>query len=252
MVVMSSDGTAMAVAGERGSTVVSSADGRVLSAFDAAFGGSATAAAFQPGSRIVVLAGADGVGRMFDSDTGRLLKALDFEDNYVHGLAFTPDGRGLIIGSEARTTAVSRGLRPVGRPGVSLADRRDYAIMFATNDYEHWPDLVNPIPDAETLKGVLEKDYGFEVKIVSNPTREQVLSELRAAHERTFGPADQLLIFFSVLGGMSVFGLLGIVLGPVVLAITLGLLDTFKQDKDERSVRKEKSPLVTLSRIKRV
>jgi predicted PurR-regulated permease PerM len=32
---------------------------------------------------------------------------------------------------------------------------------------------------------------------------------------------------------MSVFGLLGIVLGPVVLAITLGLLDTFKLDKLE-------------------
>lgn len=38
----------------------------------------------------------------------------------------------------------------------------------------------------------------------------------------------ELLIFFSVLGGISVFGLLGIVLGPVVLAITLGLLRTFQ------------------------
>jgi len=197
MVAMSSDGAAMAVASDRGSTVVSSTDGRVLSAFDESLGGSATAVAFQPGSRIVVLAGVDGVGRMFDSDTGRLLKTLDFQDNDVHGLAFTPDGRGLIIGSEARSTTVSRGLRPANRPGVNLADRRDYAIMFATNDYDHWPDLVNPIPDAETLKAVLENDYGFEVKIVSNPTREQVLSELRTAHQRTFGPADQLLIFFA-------------------------------------------------------
>jgi len=32
-----------------------------------------------------------------------------------------------------------------------------------------------------------------------------------------------------VLGGISVFGLLGIVLGPVVLAITLGLLQTFSR-----------------------
>ena len=43
----------------------------------------------------------------------------------------------------------------------------------------------------------------------------------------------ELFVFFSVLGGMSVFGLLGIVLGPVVLAITLGLLDTFKHDGRE-------------------
>ena len=38
----------------------------------------------------------------------------------------------------------------------------------------------------------------------------------------------ELLVFFAVLGGLSVFGLLGIVLGPVVLAITLGLLQTFQ------------------------
>jgi predicted PurR-regulated permease PerM len=42
----------------------------------------------------------------------------------------------------------------------------------------------------------------------------------------------ELLVFFSVLGGLSVFGLLGIVLGPVVLAITLGLLQTFQLQKD--------------------
>jgi len=38
----------------------------------------------------------------------------------------------------------------------------------------------------------------------------------------------ELFVFFSVLGGISVFGLLGIVLGPVVLAITLGLLQIFQ------------------------
>ncbi len=41
----------------------------------------------------------------------------------------------------------------------------------------------------------------------------------------------ELFVFFSVLGGISVFGLLGIVLGPVVLAVTLGLLQTFQLHK---------------------
>lgn len=45
----------------------------------------------------------------------------------------------------------------------------------------------------------------------------------------------EMLVFFSVLGGISVFGLLGIVLGPVVLAITLGLLNTCSQDDREDS-----------------
>jgi predicted PurR-regulated permease PerM len=38
----------------------------------------------------------------------------------------------------------------------------------------------------------------------------------------------ELFIFFSVLGGLQVFGVLGLVLGPVVLAITLALFDVVR------------------------
>jgi predicted PurR-regulated permease PerM len=39
----------------------------------------------------------------------------------------------------------------------------------------------------------------------------------------------ELLIFFSIIGGLQVFGMLGIILGPVVVAFTLSLLDTLRQ-----------------------
>lgn len=39
----------------------------------------------------------------------------------------------------------------------------------------------------------------------------------------------ELLVFFSVLGGVQVFGVLGLVLGPVVVALTLALLDVVRQ-----------------------
>jgi predicted PurR-regulated permease PerM len=39
----------------------------------------------------------------------------------------------------------------------------------------------------------------------------------------------ELLIFFAVLGGLQVFGVLGIVLGPVVVAITLALIEMMRQ-----------------------
>ncbi len=39
----------------------------------------------------------------------------------------------------------------------------------------------------------------------------------------------ELLIFFSVLGGLQVFGVLGLVMGPVIVAITLALLDVYRQ-----------------------
>lgn len=52
----------------------------------------------------------------------------------------------------------------------------------------------------------------------------------------------ELLVFFSVLGGISVFGLLGIVLGPVVLAITLGLLQTFHLRADRTTSVNTENP----------
>ena len=39
----------------------------------------------------------------------------------------------------------------------------------------------------------------------------------------------ELLIFFAVLGGLEVFGVLGLVLGPVVVAITLALIEMMRQ-----------------------
>lgn len=63
------------------------------------------------------------------------------------------------------------------------------------------------------------------VSTIDNFLRPRLVKNQTKLHE--------LFVFFSVLGGMSVFGLLGIVLGPVVLAITLGLLNTFSQDDRE-------------------
>jgi predicted PurR-regulated permease PerM len=39
----------------------------------------------------------------------------------------------------------------------------------------------------------------------------------------------ELLIFFSVIGGIQAFGIIGVVLGPVVVAITLALLEILRQ-----------------------
>ena len=63
------------------------------------------------------------------------------------------------------------------------------------------------------------------VSTIDNFLRPKLINNQTQLHE--------LFVFFSVLGGMSVFGLLGIVLGPVVLAITLGLLNTFSQGDRE-------------------
>ena len=58
------------------------------------------------------------------------------------------------------------------------------------------------------------------ISTIDNFLRPKLIKDQTKLHE--------LLVFFSVLGGMSIFGLLGVVMGPVVLAITLGLLETFR------------------------
>lgn len=56
---------------------------------------------------------------------------------------------------------------------------------------------------------------------VDNFLRPKLVGERTRLHE--------LLIFFSVLGGLQVFGVLGIVLGPVIVALTIALLDVLRQ-----------------------
>jgi len=71
------------------------------------------------------------------------------------------------------------------------------------------------------VKALLLVAWGaFVIGTVDNFLRPKLVGERTKLHE--------LFIFFSVLGGLQVFGVLGLVLGPVVLAITLALLDVLK------------------------
>lgn len=72
------------------------------------------------------------------------------------------------------------------------------------------------------VKALLLVAWGtLVIGTIDNFLRPKLVGERTKLHE--------LLIFFSVLGGLNVFGVLGIVLGPVVVAITLALLDVFRR-----------------------
>lgn len=59
---------------------------------------------------------------------------------------------------------------------------------------------------------------------VDNFLRPKLVGEKTRLHE--------LIIFFSVLGGLQVFGVIGLVLGPVVVAIAIALLDVLRSATD--------------------
>jgi predicted PurR-regulated permease PerM len=61
---------------------------------------------------------------------------------------------------------------------------------------------------------------GVVIGMADNILRPRLVGDRTQMHE--------LLIFFSVLGGLQVFGVIGILLGPVVVAIGLSLLEAFR------------------------
>ncbi len=74
---------------------------------------------------------------------------------------------------------------------------KNYAVLFATDDYEEWSDLNNPINDAEEIGSLLQRFYNFEVKIVRNPTKEEMEKVLLNYLTKEYSPNDQLFLFFA-------------------------------------------------------
>jgi predicted PurR-regulated permease PerM len=94
-------------------------------------------------------------------------------------------------------------------------------IPLAGSFFVWLPAAIYLMMTGHLTKGILLVIWGaFVISTVDNVLRPKLMKDQTKLHE--------LFIFFSVLGGISMFGLLGIVLGPVVLAITLGLLESLK------------------------
>ena len=74
---------------------------------------------------------------------------------------------------------------------------KSYALIFATNQYEYWNNLSNPIPDAQAVAKDLQEIYSYEIDLVQNPTQNQIILKLKEYLQKKFEPNDQLLIFFA-------------------------------------------------------
>jgi hypothetical protein len=79
----------------------------------------------------------------------------------------------------------------------TITDRRDYALIIATSEYQEWNDLTNPVFDAETIEKDLKENYGFETEILLNPTKTQLLSKIREYSSKSYLDQDQLFIFIA-------------------------------------------------------
>lgn len=96
----------------------------------------------------------------------------------------------------------SKSYRRVRVGSLILADanrieRNDYALIFATDEYDNWSDLVNPVFDSRAIAEELKKTYGFQIDIVENASQDDILKKLREYAEKKYKPLDQLFIFFA-------------------------------------------------------
>ena len=76
-------------------------------------------------------------------------------------------------------------------------NRKYYALLFATDEYNEWQNLDNPIHDVNAIAKELKNYYGFEVEVIKNFNKEQVFLKLNEYQKKSFNPYDQLLIYFA-------------------------------------------------------
>lgn len=81
------------------------------------------------------------------------------------------------------------------------------------------------------VKGIILLIVGaFGISLIDNFLRPAIVGTRTKMH--------YLILFFTVLGGIKVFGLIGIILGPLVFALLLSLLEAFRSmDEDGTSFR---------------
>ncbi len=77
------------------------------------------------------------------------------------------------------------------------SSRKDLALIFATDQYDSWEDLSNPINDARTIAKELRNTYGFEVELLENNNVQDILIKLREYAGKAYLENDQLFVFFA-------------------------------------------------------
>jgi hypothetical protein len=71
-----------------------------------------------------------------------------------------------------------------------------YGLIIGNNKYEHIPHLETAVKDAETVADVLINFYSFEVKLLENGTRKQIIEALDGFRKK-LKANDNLLIYYA-------------------------------------------------------
>ncbi len=73
---------------------------------------------------------------------------------------------------------------------------RYHALVIGNNQYTHLPALKTAVNDASVVADLLRRQYGFEVELLLNATRDQLVDRLNH-FRRVLTPNDNLLIYYA-------------------------------------------------------
>ncbi|HCM77575.1 MAG TPA: hypothetical protein DIS90_14420 [Cytophagales bacterium] len=137
-------------------------------------------------------------GRIPPSDRGiGISPATNFDYSIEKQVMLTTGSNEIKIMAENESGVVTTESRVVNVKAQAITSRTDYALIIATNEYDEWKDLINPVFDATTIANELKENYGYKVDLVLNPTKSELLRKLREYNSMNFLPNDQLFIFIA-------------------------------------------------------
>ena len=125
------------------------------------------------------------------------------EGTTTHALKGTKEG-----GQAEALLAEVRGLKKQvevtnrGLTGKSVIDIKGiefgnyHALVIGIDEYKHLPKLETAVRDAKAVAQVLEKDYGFKVRLLINPDRLGIIDAFDEYRE-SLGGKDNLLIYYA-------------------------------------------------------
>ena len=86
---------------------------------------------------------------------------------------------------------------PAPEPAAT-AEGKNYALLFATDQYANFDTLTNPVADAHAIADALKSDYHFDgAEVIENPTHDTIYTKLAEYAKKSYGSKDQLLLFFA-------------------------------------------------------
>jgi len=99
---------------------------------------------------------------------------------------------------EAELTALlddgDEGVTPTTEVNIDFGQY--HALVVGNNEYRHLPKLKTAVHDARSVAKTLGSDYGFEIELIENATRADIITALER-YRTTLGKTDNLLVYYA-------------------------------------------------------